>query len=278
MFISPEATHESQSPFRSELFLFAPVAAQNTFLVKILSYLKGFSRTARCVCCCCVRYIISLFQTRQTNKMWVWVVLCLVQSVHTVTASNQIRINLYFYGAFSYRKVAQSALQRLKTTTEKKKETANKIKRRKLKEPNHPTPTGTMHKYIHTHTHAYARRHTVNHLLKITNHNSNNTKQQPSRRERKRDILESAGLKRPLTGDTNPSTRWAGPDHQEVPEKSKIHILTNSFFSVRGINMLDSSPAELKLTRDQSSGFTVLYSINLQFVVLSALPCTYLTI
>lgn len=36
VFISPEATHESQSPFKSGL-LFAPAAAQNTFLVEFLS-------------------------------------------------------------------------------------------------------------------------------------------------------------------------------------------------------------------------------------------------
>ena len=44
-----------------------------------------------------------------------------------------------FVWRFSYKNVARSALQRLKTT--EKKETANQIKRRKSKEPNPPSTT-----------------------------------------------------------------------------------------------------------------------------------------
>ena len=67
-----------------------------------------------------------------------------------------------FIWRFSYRKVSQSALQRC--TDSRKRETSNKIRRRKLKEPNPPTPTvmhRDIHKYIrtHTHTHTYAHRH-----------------------------------------------------------------------------------------------------------------------
>ena len=83
-------------------------------------------------------------------------------NIQTINQSIFICMTLFL------QKVVQSALQRLKTTTEKKKQQIKS--RRKSKETNLSTPTDMhrdIHKYVytHTHTHTDARRHTDTHTL-----------------------------------------------------------------------------------------------------------------